>query len=88
MRFGTDPSPACLSPSPAGTGHHVPPSGSFLACRRTVSPGQKLTSRVTPESGRKTAVREETLDGEQPALDLAIDFVRLVSGAQRVGPLA
>jgi len=50
--------------------------------------GQKLTSRVTPESGRKTAFPEETLDAEQPALDLAIDFVRLVPGAQRVGPLA
>ena len=41
MRSGTDPSPPCLSRSPAESGHHVPPSGSFLACPRTVSLGQK-----------------------------------------------
>lgn len=51
-------------------------------------PTSNPTLRVTPESGRKTVVREETLDGEQPALGFAIDSVRLVTGAQRVGSLA
>lgn len=51
-------------------------------------PARKSTLRVTPESGRKTVVREETLDGKQPALGFAIDSVRLVTGAQRVVPLA
>lgn len=32
--------------------------------------------RVAPESGRETAVREETQDGEQPALALAVESVR------------
>jgi len=52
------------------------------------SPGQKFTSRVAPESERRTAVRQETLDGEQPALGLAIDSVRPMPGARWVGPLA
>lgn len=60
---------------------------SLMQHSHTMAAGQKLTSRVTPESGRKTAVREEALDGEQPALDLAIDFVRLVPGAKGSGHL-
>ena len=53
MRSGTDPSPPCLSRSPAESGHHVPPSGSFLACPRTVSLGHKRPaaprSKVRPQ---------------------------------------
>lgn len=48
-------------------------------------PARKPTLRVTPESAHKTAVREETLDGEQPALGFAIDSVRLVTGASPKG---
>ena len=44
--------------------------------------------RVAPESGRKTAAREETLDGEQSALRIATDSERRVPRAQRVVPLA
>lgn len=58
MRSETDPSPPCLSRSPAQRGHHVPPSGRFLACRRTVSLGHQESfatgylGAVQPVTGR------------------------------------